>query len=117
MQPGPELGAELAAQLRDFLAQLRPQFGQPLLQLGVEAREIQLPSLRSGQAVQLAQIDNTLSKEVGDTLTIRLGGRSIKYAPSSPAHLESLRGREGPEAIPPLREAAGSPRGPADRSR
>ena len=55
MQPGPKLGADLAAQLRDFLAQLRPQLGQPLLQLGVEAREIQL--------VQLAEIDSTLSEE------------------------------------------------------
>jgi hypothetical protein len=75
MQPGPKLGADLAAQLRDFLAQLRAQLGQPLLQLGVEAREIQL--------VQLAEIDNTLSKEVGDTLAIRLARRRIKYAPSN----------------------------------
>jgi hypothetical protein len=71
MQPSPKLGADLPAQLRDFLAQFRAQLGEPLLQLGVEAREIQL--------VQLAQIDNTLSKEVGDTLTIRLARRSIKY--------------------------------------
>jgi hypothetical protein len=37
-------------------AQLRLQLGYTLLQLRIKSREIELPSLRSGQAVQLPEI-------------------------------------------------------------
>ena len=109
---------QVAAELCNLLAHLRPQLGQPLLQLGVEAREVELVQLaKIGSVGQVHSVEpvhqlvghvlaqdviealgslavtgtRCSAERVGDSLSIRSAPRGIKSPPHGPRRVGATR--------------------------